>query len=101
MKQILKLTVLATFVLARASIAWACPMCKYALETDDTEPKAYMISILFMMGMISALFASVGVLLWWVAKHEKMAMTAAGYQHLFENAGSQPYLSKATSTSKI
>jgi uncharacterized membrane protein len=94
MNRILKSIAVGTLVLAQASNAWACPMCKYALETDAPEPKAYMISILFMMGMITALFVSVGVLLWWVAKQEKMALTAAGYQHLFENAGSQPYLAK-------
>lgn len=91
MKQTLKSIAFASLVLAQASSAWACPMCKYALETDEAEPQAYMVSILFMMGMISTLFASVAVLLWWVAKHEKMAMTAAGYQHLFENGASQPH----------
>ena len=74
MRQNLKSLAFGAFVLAQTSSAWACPMCKYALETDETEPRAYMISILFMMGMISTLFASVAVLLWWVAKHEKMVM---------------------------
>jgi hypothetical protein len=93
MNRTLKSLALGIVVLGQTSNAWACPMCKYALETDAPEPKAYMISILFMMGMISALFSAVGVLLWWVAKQEKMALTAAGYQHLFDNAGSQPYRS--------
>ena len=83
---------MGTILWAQASSAWACPMCKFALETDEGQPQAYMVSILFMMGMISTLFFSVGVLLWWVSKHEKMALSAAGYQHIFENAGSQPYL---------
>lgn len=86
---------LATLVLVHASTASACPMCKYALESDAAEPQAYMVSILFMMGMISTLFASVGGLLWWVSKQEKLALTAAGYQHVFENAGSQPYQSRS------
>ena len=94
MNRILKTLVVSVFLLAHASNAWACPMCKYALETDAPEPKAYMISILFMIGMISTLFVSVGVLLWWVAKQEKLALNAAGYQHIFDNAGSQPYLAK-------
>ncbi len=96
MNKTLKTLAVLIAVLAQASSAWACPMCKYALETDAAEPKAYMISILFMMGMISGLFLAVGVLLWWVAKQEKLALTAAGYQHLFENAGSQPYLAKGS-----
>ena len=95
MNRTLRILSLGALVLAQASNVWACPMCKYALETDAPEPKAYMISILFMMGMISALFLGVGVLLWYVTKQEKMALNAAGYQHLFENAGSQPYLAKA------
>ena len=94
MKQARTIAAMGTLFLAQASNVWACPMCKYALETDAPEPKAYMVSILFMMGMISTLFFSVGVLLWWVSKQEKMALNAAGYQHLFDNAGSQPYLVK-------
>ena len=94
MNRTLKRLALALVVSAQASNAWACPMCKYALETDAPEPKAYMISILFMIGMITTLFVAVGGLLWWVAKQEKMALNAAGYQHLFDNAGSQPYLAK-------
>lgn len=97
MKSVLKTFAIGAFVLAQTSSAWACPMCKYALETEDSEPRAYMISILFMMGMITSLFAIVAVLLWWVSKHEKMVMTAAGYQHLFENAVSQPHLAQSTS----
>ena len=96
MKRTLKSIAFTALVLAQTTSVWACPMCKYALETDDSEPQAYMVSILFMMGTITTLFASVAVLLWWVSKHEKMVMTAAGYQHLFENAGSQPYLDKAS-----
>ena len=95
MKRTLKTIAIGTLVLANANSVWACPMCKFALETDAAEPKAYMISILFMIGMISTLFCSVGVLLWWVSKQEKMALNAAGYQHLFDNAGSQPYLVKS------
>lgn len=86
-------------ILANSTSAWACPMCKYALETDENEPKAYMISILFMMGTITTLFASVAVLLWWVSKQEKMVINAAGYQHIFENAVSQSHLAKASAES--
>lgn len=94
MNPMLRVLSVAMLLLAQASTASACPMCKYALETDAPEPKAYMISILFMMGMISSLFFAVGGLLWWVSRQEKLALTAAGYQHIFENAGSQPYLVK-------
>lgn len=80
--------------LAHTSSASACPMCKFALETNEAEPRAYMVSILFMMGMITALFSSVAVLLWWVSKQERKNLHAAGYQHLFENAVSHNRMAK-------
>jgi uncharacterized membrane protein len=89
MRRSLTSLAIAAAVLAQSSSAWACPMCKYALESDENEPKAYMISILFMIGMITGLFAAVAVFLWWVSRQEKMILTAAGYQHLFENGVSQ------------
>ena len=94
MRQTLKTIVLASLVLAQATSAWACPMCKYALESNDLEPQAYMISILFMMGTIGTLFFGMAALCWWVTKLEKKKLRDAGYQHLFENAGSQPHLAK-------
>lgn len=86
------LALCTTIVLVQATNIWACPMCKYALETDELEPKAYMTSILFMIGMITSLFLAVAAGLWWVSRQDKMTLTAAGYQHLFENAGNQPHL---------
>lgn len=72
-----------------ASQAWACPMCKLALETDDPQPRAYMYSILFMMGMIASIFAGMIGFLYWLSRNERAALDAAGYQHLFENGVSQ------------
>lgn len=72
-------------VLAGANSACACPMCKIALENDDAQPRAYMVSILFMMGTIFTLFGAVSAFVWWVARHERRAMEDAGYRHLFEN----------------
>src|SRR4051812_48335579 len=99
MPRSVKSIAIAALVLAQSTTVWACPMCKYALESDEGQPQAYMVSILFMMGMITTLFASVCVLLWWVSKQEKMVINAAGYQHLFENAVSQSRLSKASAES--
>lgn len=99
MRRTVKSIAIASLVLAQSTSVWACPMCKYALESDEGQPQAYMISILFMIGMITTLFASVCVLLYWVSKQEKMVINAAGYQHIFENAVSQSHLSKASAQS--
>ncbi len=78
-----------------ASPVWACPMCKFALESDDPMPRAYMISILFMLGAIGSVVAGLIGFLWWLSKNERAAMDAAGYQHLFENGVSQHATAKA------
>ena len=76
-------------VLVGASEAWACPMCKMALETDDPQPRAYMLSILFMLGMIGSMFGGVAALLIWLSRRERLVLEAAGYQHLFENGATE------------
>jgi uncharacterized membrane protein len=77
---------LAALIVASANSVWACPMCKLALETDDPQPRAYMISILFMMGMIFTMFGLVGALVLWISRQERTRLVNAGYSHLFENA---------------
>ncbi len=72
------------------SAVWACPLCKVAVENDDNQPMAYMISILFMLGMIMSVSFGVGVLAWWVNRNDRLALEAAGYQHLFENGVNAP-----------
>ena len=76
-------------LLAGTNSLWACPMCKLALETDDPQPRAYMVSILFMMGTIFTLFGLVGAGVWWISRHERRTLEEAGYGHLFENAVNQ------------
>ncbi len=39
----------------------ACPGCKTANETESLRPRAYMLSILFMLGMPATVFAGFGV----------------------------------------
>lgn len=73
-----------------ASDVWACPMCKFALEADDPQPRAYMYSIFFMLGAIGTIFGGMIGFLYWLSKHERAAMDAAGYQHLFENGVTEP-----------
>lgn len=73
-----------------ASEVWACPMCKFALEADDPQPRAYMYSIFFMLGAIGSIVGGMIGFLCWLSKHERATMDAAGYQHLFENGVNQP-----------
>ena len=80
---------LAWICLSASSHVWACPMCKYALETDDLRPRAYMYSILFMLGAMAAVVGGLIGFLCWLSRNERAAMDAAGYQHLFENGVSQ------------
>ncbi len=54
----------------------ACPMCKIANEQDSMLPKAYMYSILFMMGMIFSLGGGVGVGMYYLGRKENAALEA-------------------------
>ncbi|MBS0206679.1 MAG: hypothetical protein JSS49_27700 [Planctomycetes bacterium] len=78
-----------------ASQVWACPMCKFAVESDDPKPRAYMYSILFMLCAIGAVVGGLIGFLCWLNRSERAAMNAAGYQHLFENGVSQLALEAA------
>jgi len=89
MKNSLKLLMLSLVFASQSVNAWACPMCKYSLESNDAEPTAYMISILFMMGTITVLFGLVAGLLVWVSRLEKKNLKSAGYEHVLENAVNQ------------
>ena len=87
MKRLTQIAAFAGFCIAmNASSAFACPMCKLALESDDPQPRAYMTSILFMLGMITTMFGSVAGLMVWVSRQETKALTDAGYDHVLENA---------------
>jgi len=41
--------------------AIACPNCKFANETESNRPRAYMYSILFMIGMPATIFTGFGI----------------------------------------
>jgi len=53
-----------------AKSASACPMCKTANETDSALPKAYMLSILFMLAMPATIVSTLGVSLYRMTKRE-------------------------------
>ena len=54
--------------------AQACPMCKIANEQDALLPRAYMYSILFMMGMMFSLGGGVGVGMYFLGRKENAAI---------------------------
>lgn len=58
--------------------AQACPMCKIANEQDSLIPKAYMYSILFMMGTIFSLAGGVGLCVFHLSRKENAALEASG-----------------------
>lgn len=68
-----------------ATEALACPLCKIANENTDERPRAYMISILFMLGMMATVSGSVGGLVWWVNRQERKQLEDAGYGHVLHN----------------
>jgi hypothetical protein len=79
-----------SLALLPAADAWACPMCKMALESDDPQPRAYMYSILFLLAVIGTVFGAMTGLLCWVSRWERRALQSAGYEHLLRNAVTCP-----------
>ena len=57
-----------------AQPAQACPMCKVANEQDSQLPRAYMYSILFMMGMMFSLGGGVGYGMYLLGRKENAAI---------------------------
>lgn len=58
--------------------AEACPMCKIANEQDSLLPRAYMYSILFMMGMMFSLGGGVAFCVFHLSRKENEALEALG-----------------------
>lgn len=57
-----------------AEPARACPMCKLATEQDNSLPKAYMYSILFMMGMMFTIGGGIGFGMYLLGRKENAAI---------------------------
>ena len=74
------LAVAFTCVLGMSSSAFGCPNCKLANETDSALPRAYMYSILFMIGMPATIFTGFGISLYRLTKKAELeaANAAAG-----------------------
>jgi hypothetical protein len=77
-------TVIRHFILAAAMLAaigalpvgesqaTACPNCKAANESDPLKPKAYMYSILFMIGMPATIFTGFSVSFWRMTRQAQL-----------------------------
>lgn len=73
-RSILGLVLVIAGFLAAPATAGACPMCKNANETDDHRPRAYMISILFMLAVPATIFTGLSVGLYRLSKRENAAI---------------------------
>ena len=62
---------------AFTSTAAACPNCKAANETDSRLPRAYMYSILFMIGMPATIFTGFGLSFYRMTKNAQRVAEAA------------------------
>jgi len=56
-----------------APAAMACPNCKLANETNKDLPRAYMYSILFMIGMPATIFTGFGISFYRMTKNAQLA----------------------------
>jgi hypothetical protein len=53
-------------------------MCKAGLDGDDARPRAYFVSILFMLTVPLCLFSGLGYGLWRLSRQEAERLQAAG-----------------------
>jgi hypothetical protein len=84
-KRVLTSSILALAVLCSvATVAEACPMCKYANEAKQQDeaanrrPKAFMYSILFMLSMPPTIFTVFGISFY---RLNKQAQAAAAQEN--------------------
>jgi hypothetical protein len=89
------LTLLVAFSLASGLLpvattpAAACPGCKTANETESLRPRAYMLSILFMLGMPATVFTGFGLAFYRMSRRSP-ADTAALEEYLQQHASQHP-----------
>lgn len=59
-----------------AAAVQACPMCNQSIANEDSLPRAYMYSILFMLGMPATLFSGFGIFLFYKFRAYNAAQAA-------------------------
>ena len=57
------LLIAIALVAVAAPAAQACPMCNQSIANENSLPRAYMYSILFMLGMPATVFSGFGIFL--------------------------------------
>lgn len=82
----LSLFLIAVVVLSLVSAsAEACPMCNQSIANENALPRAYMYSILFMLGMPATVFTGFGVFL-----HHKFSVYNAAQMALSSGDAPSP-----------
>ncbi|MEP3478103.1 MAG: hypothetical protein ABJZ55_02535 [Fuerstiella sp.] len=71
---LLKIVICLSCLLMWTATASACPNCKAANETDSNLPRAYMYSILFMIGMPATIFTGFGISFYRMASREQQQL---------------------------
>ena len=65
MKKLMRIVMMTVAMISASGLvsseAEACPGCKNANETDSLRPRAYMYSILFMLGRPATVFTGFGI----------------------------------------
>ncbi len=72
----------------RSSSVWACPSCKLLADQQSEQPRAYMLSVFFMLGNDRRCLWNRHLVLYRLHKYERLQLEEAGYYHLFDNAAS-------------
>ncbi|MEQ9406684.1 MAG: hypothetical protein RIK87_03120 [Fuerstiella sp.] len=92
-RQYLKILTMAfalTVLAGMSSSATACPNCKFANETESNRPRAYMYSILFMIGMPATIFTGFGISFYRMTKKAQQA-ALEGTEESSAEAGSDEF----------
>ena len=76
LRRLVVLCVVIAGLLITAGTAQACPMCAETAAADDHLPRAFMYSILFMLGMPAMVFTGFGVGIYRVIKRHDEANAA-------------------------
>ena len=69
--------------------AMACPNCKAANETDSLKPKAYMYSILFMIGMPATIFTGFSLSFWRMARKAHLEQEVVSAEETVSGPGAE------------